>query len=115
MTAILKDEPPGMAGTDAAIPLALERTVHHCLEKNPEERFQSARDLAFDLTSIGGVSGISRGVAAPRRRALSPGVVAAVVAALAAGLLLGAGLMARLRKPVEARPIRVRALTFSGR
>ena len=116
MTAILKDEPPGMAGTDAAMPLALERIVHHCLEKNPEERFQSARDLAFDLTSIGGVSGISPGVAAaPRRRALSPGAVTAVLAALAAGLLAGAGLMARLRKPAEVKPIRVSALTFSGR
>jgi len=116
MTAILKDEPPGIAGTDAAMPLGLERIVHHCLEKNPEERFQSARDLAFDLSSIASVSGISRGIAAvPGRRAIWPGAVTAVVAALSAGLLAGAGLMARLRKPVEAEPIRVRALTFSGR
>jgi Tol biopolymer transport system component len=116
MTAILKDEPPELAGgTGAAIPGSLERIVHHCLEKNPEERFQSARDLAFDLTSIAGVSGISRGVAAaPGRRTLSPAAVAAAAAALAAGLLLGDGLMARLRKPAEAEPIRVRALTFSG-
>jgi Tol biopolymer transport system component len=115
MTAILKDEPPDLAGTDNAIPAGLERIVHHCLEKNPEERFQSARDLAFDLTSIAGVSGISRGVAAARgRRKLSPAAVAAAAGVLAAGLLLGAGLMARLRKPSEAEPIRVRALTFSG-
>jgi eukaryotic-like serine/threonine-protein kinase len=117
MTAILKEDPPEPSATGAAaIPAGLERIVHHCLEKNPEERFQSARDLAFDLTSSAGVSGISRGVAAaPGRRTLSPAAVIAVVAALAAGLLLGAGLMARLRKPVEAEPIRVRALTFSGR
>jgi Tol biopolymer transport system component len=116
MTAILKDEPPDLAGADNAIPGGLERIVHHCLEKNPEERFQSARDLAFDLTNIAGVSGISRGVATNSgRRALSPRAVTAAVAALAAGLLLGAGLMARLRKPAEAEPIRVRTLTFSGR
>ena len=33
---------------------ALERIVRHCLEKNPEERFQSARDLAFDLEAQSG-------------------------------------------------------------
>ena len=36
----------------APIPPALDRIVHHCLEKAPEQRFQSARDLAFDLESV---------------------------------------------------------------
>ena len=35
---------------------ALERVVNHCLEKNPEERFNSARDLAFALEAVSGPS-----------------------------------------------------------
>jgi serine/threonine protein kinase len=52
MSAILKEEPPELAETNRAVPPALERIVRHCLEKNPVERFQSARDVAFDLEMI---------------------------------------------------------------
>ena len=46
-------EPPELPrATD--VPPALERIVRHCLEKNPEERFQSAHDLAFDLEALSG-------------------------------------------------------------
>ena len=51
MTAILRDDPPEFTDTGKAIPPALDRLVRHCLEKRPEDRFQSARDLAFDLQS----------------------------------------------------------------
>ncbi|HEY3120559.1 MAG TPA: serine/threonine-protein kinase, partial [Vicinamibacteria bacterium] len=51
MAAILKDEPPDLLAVDPAIPPGLARIVHHCLEKSPTARFQSARDLAFDLGS----------------------------------------------------------------
>ncbi len=50
LTAILRDEPPELARTgqpSAAGPL--EEIVAHCLEKSPDERFQSARDLVFAL------------------------------------------------------------------
>jgi len=57
MSAILKDDPPELAETNRQIPPALERIVRHCLEKNPEERFQSAHDVAFDLESLSAVSG----------------------------------------------------------
>jgi serine/threonine protein kinase len=56
MTAILKEEPPGLSGETRKIPSAVERIVFHCLEKNPAERFESARDLAFDLESLSGIS-----------------------------------------------------------
>jgi serine/threonine-protein kinase len=49
MNAVLKEEPPGLAGSAPGVLLALERVVRHCLEKNPAERFQSARDIAFAL------------------------------------------------------------------
>jgi serine/threonine protein kinase len=50
MSAILKEEPPGLAGSASGVSPALERVVRHCLEKSPEERFQSARDVAFALS-----------------------------------------------------------------
>jgi Tol biopolymer transport system component len=56
LTAILKDEPPEFGDLGVRVPDALERVVRHCLEKNPDERFQSARDLAFDLGAISGLT-----------------------------------------------------------
>jgi dipeptidyl aminopeptidase/acylaminoacyl peptidase len=54
MNAILKEDPPDLTETNRSLPAALERIVGHCLEKNPEERFQSARDIAFDLEQLSG-------------------------------------------------------------
>jgi eukaryotic-like serine/threonine-protein kinase len=56
MSAILKEDPSDVSSANKNIPPALERVIRHCLEKNPEERFQSARDLAFDLEMISGIS-----------------------------------------------------------
>lgn len=47
MSAILKDEPP-----IKELPLELQEVVKHCLEKNPEQRFHSAHDLAFALEAV---------------------------------------------------------------
>jgi eukaryotic-like serine/threonine-protein kinase len=58
-SAILKDDPPDLLSSGRNIPPAMDRIVHHCLEKNPEERFQSARDLAFHLESTSSVGGSS--------------------------------------------------------
>ncbi len=52
MAAILDDEPPRLGELRSGIPSALERLVRHCLEKRREDRFQSARDLAFQLHSL---------------------------------------------------------------
>jgi eukaryotic-like serine/threonine-protein kinase len=52
MSAILKEEPPDLSATNHYVSPALERLVDHCLEKNPEERFHSARDLAFALEAL---------------------------------------------------------------
>ena len=49
MAAILREEPPGLAGSGVSVPAALERIFRHCLEKSPERRFQSARDVVFAL------------------------------------------------------------------
>jgi serine/threonine protein kinase/Tol biopolymer transport system component len=49
MTAVLHADPAPLASSDRAIPPALARIVTRCLEKAPDERFQSAHDLAFAL------------------------------------------------------------------
>jgi serine/threonine protein kinase len=49
MNVILKEDPPGVSTISPSVPRPLERIVHRCLEKNPEQRFRSASDLAFAL------------------------------------------------------------------
>jgi eukaryotic-like serine/threonine-protein kinase len=61
MSAILKQDPPELTETNRAVPPAIERIVRHCLEKNPAERFQSARDVAFNLEVLTDTSSSSRG------------------------------------------------------
>jgi len=88
MTAILNEEPAEFVDPGQRIPPALERVVRHCLEKSPDHRFQSARDLAFDLESISSLSGSAPIAAARgggRRVWVAPAVLAATV--LTAGFL----------------------------
>jgi eukaryotic-like serine/threonine-protein kinase len=59
MSAILKEDPPDFSETNRNVSPALERIVQHCLEKNPESRFHSASDVAFDLEHLSGTSGSS--------------------------------------------------------
>ena len=59
MSAILKEDPPDLSETTQNIAPALERLVNHCLEKNPEERFHSASDLAFALEALSGSAPVS--------------------------------------------------------
>src|SRR2546421_785659 len=59
MSAILKEDPPDLSDTNQRISPALEKLVNHCLEKDREARFHSARDLAFALEAISGSSGAS--------------------------------------------------------
>jgi eukaryotic-like serine/threonine-protein kinase len=71
ISAILREDPPDLSGTNPGINPALERVVNHCLEKNPEERFHSARDLAFAVEALSGNAGTSTS-AATVLRALPP-------------------------------------------
>ena len=54
MTAVLKEDPPELSDPGHKVSPALERIVRRCLEKNPEQRFQSARDLSFALSALSG-------------------------------------------------------------
>jgi serine/threonine protein kinase len=90
MTAILKEDLPEIVELDRSIPPALDRIVRHCLEKDPDQRFQSARDLAFDLEALSGASSTAQAKAGQpttvqRVRRFQP-VIIIVLVALAAAL-----------------------------
>src|SRR5437773_663378 len=98
MNAILKEDPPELEVTERHIPPGLARVVEHCLEKEPEQRFHSASDLAFALDAL---SGSESGAALPAtgvsHRRLWP-AWAAVATAAAVTLAL----LPLLRKPPHA-------------
>jgi hypothetical protein len=99
MSAVLNSDPPELTVPGQAPPPALDRIVRRCLEKQPAERFQSARDLSFALDALSSLSGPGAGSSsgpmaaappppAPRRGWVLPAASAAVLA-LVAGLGLG--------------------------
>ncbi len=94
MTAILNEDPPELIESGRQIPPALDRTVRHCLEKSPDQRFQSARDLAFDLESASDLTpsaGQPAAKAVPHRQwPYAVAIAALVLAAAAAGWLISA-------------------------
>ncbi len=66
MTAVLREEPEEIAESGGRISAALDHIVRRCLEKKPEQRFQSARDLAFAISEASGLSTSSTsGMAVP--------------------------------------------------
>jgi serine/threonine protein kinase len=60
MAAILRDEPPTLTQIVKNLPPGLDGLVTQCLAKKPEARYQSARDLHYDLSALAGKSGIVR-------------------------------------------------------
>jgi non-specific serine/threonine protein kinase len=58
LSAVLTDDPPRLSGRgpESAV---LEHILRRCLKKNPRDRFQSARDLAFAIESAGGDAGLA--------------------------------------------------------
>jgi serine/threonine protein kinase len=86
-SAILKEDPPDLKASGRNVSAALDRIVSHCLEKSQEERFQSARDLAFHLETASSDSELSAAAPAPaqnKARAFPLGLVIACLAILAA-------------------------------
>jgi Tol biopolymer transport system component len=112
MSAILKEEPAELSASGRSLPPALGRIVDRCLEKDPAERFQSARDLAFNLELLSREeTGSGAAVALPARKGRSW-----LIAALGALALLGAaglGFLARGLKPQaeNSSPAELRRLT----
>jgi eukaryotic-like serine/threonine-protein kinase len=55
MSAILNHEPPELTATNTEISPTVDRIVHHCMEKDAQQRFQSAGDIAFQLNELSGL------------------------------------------------------------
>jgi len=71
ISAILNEDPVELAGSGKQVPPDFDRIIAHCVEKKPEDRFQSARDLAFALRTISSTSGVFRPVVERRKPRLN--------------------------------------------
>ncbi len=115
ISSILKEEPPDLATTGRDVPPLLERIVHHCLEKDPSARFQSARDIAFALEALSSISSSATAamstpaIAASetRKRWLVPSLLGVIAVLLVSVALL----FFRVNTPLPAPPS-YRQLTF---
>ena len=112
MSAILREEPREIAGINPNVPPGLDRVIRHCIEKSPEQRFQSARDLAFQLDMLSSASGTAQTIETKffeswnRPLVGIVGVLALVAAGITAGWLL------RSRATSENPALRFSQVTF---
>src|SRR5579864_1145195 len=97
ISAILKEDPPELTTTQRPVSPALERIVRHCLEKNPGERFQSARDLAFNLEALTSASGITSDIHSPAAKK-RPWALPALIAFLAVAAIVSAFFLVPVRR-----------------
>ncbi len=113
MSAILKEHPPELSKSIEDLPGTVDRIVQHCLEKDPEQRFQSAQDLAFQLealqqTSISEVTSAHRSLPATKRRTSATWLLAATLAGLVVGVLA----MTLLSRTEAPEPLTFQRLSF---
>jgi eukaryotic-like serine/threonine-protein kinase len=92
LAALLTQDPPEISAISRTVPRSLERVVRQCLERNPEERFQSARDVAFGLQAV---SASEDAPAAPSSRRSGGEILPLALLALAGGVALFAGTRGR--------------------
>jgi serine/threonine protein kinase/Tol biopolymer transport system component len=87
MNAIIHAEPHDLTETGLNVSPGLERIIRRCLEKSPEQRFQSASDLAFALETM---TSSTNAIVVPRRaeRSRYGWALLAIVLALTLGLLV---------------------------
>jgi len=89
MSAILNNDPPLLSITNSNLSPALDRIIHRCLEKHPDERFQSASDVGYSIEVLSGVSGPSTStIAAEPIQVKSPRRVSPVLIAIGLGILV---------------------------
>jgi eukaryotic-like serine/threonine-protein kinase len=110
MSAILNEDPPALSQIGLSVPPTLQRVVHRCLEKSPEQRFQSASDLAFAVEASSD-SGSQVGHIAP----VDSGKKWLWIAASGVAILIAAALIAWWRLPLAVPQVQaVTQLTDDG-
>ena len=104
ISATLNEEPENLCETNPNVPSATALIIRHCLEKRPEDRFQSGRDLLFDLATL---SSPSESSGASVRQALgiqgsSPKKLwwAAAILVVSLAMILGIFLLKRVAPPL---------------
>ncbi len=107
ISAILREDPPDLSETNKSVNSGLERVVKRCLEKNREERFHSASDLAFAIEALSGVtgSGQTSAVAAAQDERAASRAWPLWLGWMAAGMLLlvlAGGAFTYFRRPAPA-------------
>jgi eukaryotic-like serine/threonine-protein kinase len=110
MTAVLKEEPPHDKLDAATVPAAYQDIVAHCLEKEADNRFQSAKDLTFALETLAGASTDER-IRFPKARAGNSGLLVWTLAGLLTAAIVA--LVALLLRPQANAPA-YRRLTFEA-
>jgi eukaryotic-like serine/threonine-protein kinase len=107
MTAVLREQPPELDLSQAKIPVSLGDIIQHCLEKEPDNRFQSGKDLSFALETLSTADGRGR-----RYRSHTRPTARILVVALA--ILLVSAVLLLLGKQLghAAHPVRFQRLTF---
>ena len=94
MAAIMNDEPPELSESGRSISPGLDHIVRHCLEKDRDNRFQTAKDVAFALSeqsslSVGsGARGAQFAAPATDKKKVLIAVVAVVVLAVVGVILM---------------------------
>ena len=111
MAAILKEEPLELAAANPNISPGIETLLQRCLAKDPENRFQSSRDLSFALEMFLGGTQVRRALAASRSVSRA---VPVVIGVLILGALLGMGFMRILFPSRQVSIPSIRYLTYSG-
>ncbi len=92
MTAILREDPGDLSSGGAKISPAIDRIVRHALEKNPAERFQSARDIAFALEALSGSTSAAMPAHTARPRFARERLVWAAITLALAGVAIWLGM-----------------------
>lgn len=116
ITAVLREEPPDTSLQNSEIPIAFEQIVRHCIEKEPEKRFQSARDLAFALETLGDSSGTRKPyVAGSSTKAKLPLSALAAAIATAVVILLWRPWAAKIPSPTYQRLTFEQGTLYSAR
>ena len=104
MSAILREDPPDLMKLNPNVTPALDRVIRHCMEKSPEQRFQSARDLAFQLEMLTSASGSAPTLETKISERFSRPLVGVIGALMLLALGLAGGWLLRSRERGSASP-----------